>query len=313
VEAAKVGTKSRNAEDGPNRVFIPKYTSSASDVSWASKGVVVSVLCRNVIPVLQRQIFDAGFANLAIITLGADKVFLRSLDDIDVSIMLSEAADFFANFISKPVRWNKDTLVRERGAWIRIYGVPLYAWNYDFFKLCVYDCGRLMQIDDITLDRDRFDYARVLVATSSLDIIKHEASIVVDGVLFAFQIIEEWGYSMGEDTCLLEDEPSHVDDRSDLPVDLDTGFGGGDVDELLNSLSAEWKIEDDVHHIKSSSPLRASVKDPLPSSPPPAASGPVEAPPLGSAANFSPARVSVEVRNDNRRSRKSLFVANKGV
>lgn len=29
-------------------------------------------------------------------------------------------------------------VVRERGAWVRIYGVPLQAWNLDFFQtLCL--------------------------------------------------------------------------------------------------------------------------------------------------------------------------------
>ena len=313
VEYAKVGTKVQKAEVGLNRVYISKYTSSASNMLWASKGVVVSVLSRDVIHVLQQRIFDAGFVNLAIISLGADKVFLQSLDEVDVSTTLSEAAYFFANFFLKPVRWNKDTLVRERGAWLRIYGVTLHAWNYDFFKLCVYDCGRLLRIDDITLDRDRFDYARVLVSTSSLDIIKREASIVVDGVLFEFQIIEEWGLSLGEDACLLDDEPSQVDDRSELPEDLDTGFGGGDVDELLNTLSAEWKIEDDAHHIKPSSSVRVSVRVPSSSSPAPAVMVPVEAPLVVPATKSTQTRAFENECKDDRRSREFLNGDNKGV
>ena len=234
----QVGRKAEHEEVSNRQVFMPKYTSSASDMLWASKGVVVSVLSGETIPVLQRRIFDAGFVNLAIIPLGADKVFLRSLDDVDVSVTLSEAADFFNNFFSKFERWNIDTSVRERGAWVRIYGVPLHAWNFDFFKLCVYDCGRLLRMDDITLDRDRFDYARILVATRSLDIINQVASIVVDGVPLEFKIIEEWGYSVGEDSCLVDDEASQADDKSEMPEDFDTGFGGGDVDELVNTLSA---------------------------------------------------------------------------
>ena len=154
VEYVRDGRKSQYDEDKFKQVFVPKYTSSVSDMSWAVKGVVVPVLNSDAIPVLQRRIFDAGFVNLVIIPLGADKVFLRSLDDVDVNTTLSEASDFFHNFFSKPVRWNKDTLVRERGAWVRIYGVPLHAWNYEFFKLCVYDCGQLLRIDDITLDRE---------------------------------------------------------------------------------------------------------------------------------------------------------------
>jgi len=163
------------------QVFVPKYSSSVNDLSWANKGVVVSVVNGEVIPVIQQRIFDVGFDKLVIIPLGAYKVFLRSLDDSDVSILFSQAPEFFDNFFSRLVRWSKDVLIRERGAWVRIYGVLLHAWNYDFFKLCVMDCGRLLKIDDITLERDRFDYARILLSTTSLEVINTEAQIMVDG------------------------------------------------------------------------------------------------------------------------------------
>jgi len=256
-----------------NQVFVPKYSSLDSDMSWAAKGVVVSVLNGDAIPVLQRRIFDAGFVNLVLISMGADKVFLRSLDDVDVSTTLSEASEFFNNFFSQPVRWNKDTLVRERGAWVRIYGVPLHAWNYEFFKLCVYDCGRLLRIDDITLDRDRFDYARVLVATSSLEIIKAKANILVDGVLFDFKIVEEWGFAVGEDACLFDEVESQVDDRSALPDDLDNDVGGGEVEGLLNSLADDWRKEDSVRHFTPpnvSATVKVTTASPLIASSPPA-------------------------------------------
>jgi len=246
---AQLGRKPHVLEDKKNHVYIPKYTLSVSDVSWASKGLVVSVLNGEAIPVLQCRIYDARFVNLVIIQLGADKVFLRSLDDVDVNSTLSEASEFFNMFFSPPVRWTKDTTVRERGAWVRIFGVPLHAWNFDFFKLCVYDCGRLLKVDDITLDRDRFDYARVLVSTSSLNLINSEASILVDGALFQFRIMEEWGVAIGEDACIVDETVSQADDRSVLPEDLDDGVGGGAVDELLNRLSEDWKKENELLHI----------------------------------------------------------------
>jgi hypothetical protein len=46
------------------QIYVPKYVSEASDILWASKGMVVTVLNGEVIPVLQRQIYDAGFGNL---------------------------------------------------------------------------------------------------------------------------------------------------------------------------------------------------------------------------------------------------------
>lgn len=226
--------------------FVPKYTSTVNDMSWATKGVVVSVLNGDAIPMLQRRIFDAGFENLVIIPLGADKVFLRTMDDRDVSLILSEASDFFKNFFSQPIHWNKDNLIRERGAWVRIYRVPLHAWNLDFFKLCVLDCGRLLKVDDMTLDRDRFDFARVLLSTSSLQIINSEVRVMVDGVLFDFQIVEEWDFSLGEDACLFDDEENQDDDNFDELEKHDVAAGCGDVNDLLIDLTKDWHTE--VHN-----------------------------------------------------------------
>jgi len=305
VEDEQHGRKAQFIEDKKNQVYIPKYTSSVFDMSWASKGLVVSVLNGDAIPVLQRRIFDAGFVNLVIILLGADKVFIRSLEAVDVSSTLSGALEFFNKFFSTPVRWTKDTLVRERGAWVRIYGVPLHAWNYDVFKLCVYDCGRLMRVDDITLDRDRFDYARVLVSTSSLELINSEASILVDGALFQFKIIEEWGFAIGEDACLVEDTESQGDDRSVMPEDLDDGVGGRDVDELLNRLSEDWKKEDEVLHL-APSPVSATVKV-TSASPTPAALVQADAPLLELATEQKLMKDYENKGYVNRQARKLLF------
>jgi len=114
------------------------YRSDVQDVLWATTGLVVTVLNGEAIPVLQRRIYDAGFESRDLIMLGADNVLLRSSVDREVSTILSEATDFFSNFFSMSVRWNKDIVIRERGVWVRIYGVPLHAWNSNFFSNFVY-------------------------------------------------------------------------------------------------------------------------------------------------------------------------------
>jgi len=65
-------------------------------------------------------------------------------NDGDVTSILKEASEFFNNFFSNPIIWKKDVVVRERGAWVRIYKIPLHAWNVDFFELCIYDCSRFL-------------------------------------------------------------------------------------------------------------------------------------------------------------------------
>lgn len=60
--------------------------------------------------------------------------------------------------------------------------------------MCVFDVGRLLKIDDITLDKKRLDYERLLVATKSFDILNTTASLMIDGVLLDFKIVEEWDF-----------------------------------------------------------------------------------------------------------------------
>lgn len=113
--------------------FVPKNTSSEKDVLWATSGMVATVLNGEEIPLIQRSIFYAGFEKVVVIPLGADKVLLRMEDEGDVRSLFNEASDFFAHFFVNPVIWNKDLVFRERGAWVRIFGIPLHAWNLDFF------------------------------------------------------------------------------------------------------------------------------------------------------------------------------------
>jgi hypothetical protein len=58
------------------------------------------------------------------------------------------------------------------------------------------------------VERERFDYAKVLVATFMFEIINCQESILIDGVLVTVKIVEEWGFNIGDDACLYEDGES---------------------------------------------------------------------------------------------------------
>ncbi|MCH79613.1 cysteine-rich receptor-like protein kinase, partial [Trifolium medium] len=138
-------------------------------------------------------------------------------------VVIDGAKQFFNHFFSLFARWDKKIIPFQRGAWLRLYGIPLHAWNETFFKLCVMDCGRFLRTDASALDRERFDYARVLVATSSLVILNEVACVLVDGVKVEVEVIEEWGFNVGEDACLFEreddvqgSESEHLEDHHDI-------------------------------------------------------------------------------------------------
>lgn len=133
------------------------------------------------------------------------------------------------------MRWDKKVVPFKRGSWLRLYGIPLHAWNDNFFKLSVMECGTCLRTDTTSLDRERFDYACVLIAKPSLDVVNMVDNILIDDVMMEVKIVEEWGFNMGEDACLFEDgEGSHFQsDNEDVLVDLDVC---NNVGNLVNKI-----------------------------------------------------------------------------
>ncbi|GAU34020.1 hypothetical protein TSUD_393660 [Trifolium subterraneum] len=171
-------------QEKENRILLRSYPSKSDDVQWVHNGLVANVLNGEAIPVVQNRITDAALSS-------------------------------FLNLCFRARRGGKDAQLYHRGAWVRLYGVPLQAWNVNFFKLCVFDCGRFLRADNCSADRDRLDFSRVLIATPNLDIIKRVERVRVDGALVEIKILEEWGYAMGEDTCLFEEEIASEASQSD--------------------------------------------------------------------------------------------------
>ncbi|GAU48515.1 hypothetical protein TSUD_244350 [Trifolium subterraneum] len=210
-----LGTLAAVAQEKENRILLRKYCTKPDDVQWVHNGLVATVINGEAIPVVQNRITDAGFTDVEIIPMGADKVFVRSSEEIDSMSIVSSAKEFFKLVFSNWTRWDKVVQPYHRGAWVRLYGIPLHAWDEQFFKLCVYDCGRFLRTDNCSADRDRLDFARVLLATPQLDIINRVEKVLVDGMLVEIKIVEEWGYAMGEDTCLFEEGSATEASQSD--------------------------------------------------------------------------------------------------
>ncbi|MCH90475.1 sulfate transporter, partial [Trifolium medium] len=231
-------------QDKDCRVLLRSYRTMSDDVMWAHNGIVATIINGEAIPVVQNRITDAGFNDLVLIPMGADKVFVRNSEGVDAMSIISRAKEFFQLVFSNWMRWEKNALPYQRGAWVRLYGVPLHAWNVQFFKLCVFDCGRFLRADSCSADKDRLDFARVLIATSSLDIIKRVKTVLVDGTLVEIKIVEEWGYALGEDTCLFEEESESEASQSDQEEDHADPDARRSVDMLVDKMVEGLENED---------------------------------------------------------------------
>lgn len=112
----------------------------------------------------------------------------------------------------------------------------------------MFDYIRFLRVDNSTFSKERFDYARVLMAITSLEVLNFTDKMIIDGVLVELKIVDEWGFSIGEDACLLEDDTISkvsVPDNNFDHVATDTHEH---VEDLVNKLAEDWAPDDkDIH------------------------------------------------------------------
>lgn len=91
------------------------------------------------------------------------------------------------------------------------------------------------------MDKVKFDYARVLIPTSSLKVVNCAKKLVVDGDIVDIKIVEEWGFNIGEDACLFEpDDGTHSSHSNHDDIGGEAEHNGVDtnflVDKIVNEL-----------------------------------------------------------------------------
>jgi len=226
--------------------FFPVYKSREEDLNWAKSVMVATIFVGDSVLALQQRMDDAGFGHVKVTHVGGDKVFLHCTGEENILDVFNESIAIFSLLFSNIRKWSAKNFTYERGPWVRVYGVPVHKWNADFFTLCVSGIGKFMQLDEGTADKERFDFARVLVLTPQLEIIKKTTEFFIDGSKYSVNMLEEWGCNLGEDAFLTEvkldqlpvEEPHfNVDDDDD---DFDEVQGEWELDDLVIDLQKEW-------------------------------------------------------------------------
>jgi hypothetical protein len=142
---------------------------------------------------------------LNIITLGGEKVSLYPRVNSRGEYLVETAADIIGMFMSDFKPWSLEAdSVYERGAWVRCYGVPVHAWNDIFFAELAETQGRLLKIDDVTSNKERMDYARLLLAIPLVKEVNTTVQVLINNKMTNIKICEDLDHGYGTDACLVE-------------------------------------------------------------------------------------------------------------
>jgi len=115
-DGGKKVRKTSTTQQTTGTKLIRRYRTRVEDLNWEKRGFIGTVIDGASIPLIQNRVDDAGFSDIDIIPIGADKVFVHSLSGADVTAIVTQARQFFDLIFSNLVPWKEGVLPFQRGA-----------------------------------------------------------------------------------------------------------------------------------------------------------------------------------------------------
>lgn len=83
-------------------------------------------------------------------------------------------------------------LENERLVWVRCHGIPIHAWNNEFFAALARKFGTFLGVDENTRKKKSMDVARILIRTKCYDVFNMVVFANNNGSMFHINVLEEW-------------------------------------------------------------------------------------------------------------------------
>ncbi|GKV49208.1 hypothetical protein SLEP1_g55970 [Rubroshorea leprosula] len=256
-----------------------EFNTNPKDEKWLEGcyvGIAHSIeMVRN----LQEKFYMEGYFWCRLRAMGGKLVLLDSDDKEELKDLVELAPEWLAQWFENVKPWTPDMVATERFAWIRCQGVPLNAWKSDFFEKMSWPWGKFICLDDSTSKKRRFDIARFLISTPSMNSISITRQVKVNGSLFNIKFSEEeftnnffslkedfmpnfqsdseepesWSVDSEEEEeiqeALAEEEQPNEEDGETAPEENDVARLNGQIrkiDEQQNEMTAQEGIDSSV-------------------------------------------------------------------
>ncbi|KAL8527603.1 hypothetical protein ACS0TY_005457 [Phlomoides rotata] len=133
-------------------------------------------------------IHEAGEGRFHIKYRGGDLVFIQPYDDQRVD---REDLEAISNWFEYLEPWCENDVHNIRVVWTQWFGIPMHAWNKNFFRLISLKFGKMLKIDGNTISKKNVHRARLLINTPLSEIPKGTFPIMIDDHKFFIRIREE--------------------------------------------------------------------------------------------------------------------------
>lgn len=189
----KVWAKKRDNGVEDVRGCLFSFNAEEDTMARLRKAMVGEVVWPGKSYAIQDEFAMQGVFSIKATPLGANWVLLEGAkDEEDFMEFVEEAKDWLFQWFRWIRPWKPEDVDRERVAWIRCFGVPVHAWNGDFFSKLSEHVGTYLYSDDNTERKKSLDVARVLIRTKSMESLSKTFTVSINNVLYPIKIVEDW-------------------------------------------------------------------------------------------------------------------------
>jgi hypothetical protein len=197
--------KGPNPMDTSQKVIL-KYEAEKKEMERLSKSFVGIVTNPGTTYNIQNAFHSQGYFGVKVTPLGANLTLLEGQEDGEVEALMADAKDWLEQWFSEIRPWNPKDVDLERIVWLRIYGIPVHAWNDEFFNQLTKPWGTFMHSDEVTRKKATMDVARVLIRTSCQKVIDEFCDVHINGNFFHLRVLED---SYGPMRIMVTQEKGH--------------------------------------------------------------------------------------------------------
>jgi len=140
---------------------------------------------------IKESFIMGGFSLVRLRYLGERSILLSCDDEGVLERLIAENKAWFDGLFSSVVPWDGSFLVKERFAWVRCRGIPLQLWCSQSFVSINALVGEVVQIDDVTLEKEVLEFSRFQVKLPVASSVRLEKDICINGISCKVLLEEE--------------------------------------------------------------------------------------------------------------------------
>ncbi|XP_058746534.1 uncharacterized protein LOC131619461 [Vicia villosa] len=222
---------------------VLRHISKEEDRNRFANAMVGEVLIAGSTHRIQTLMDADGFHSIKVSVLGPNLCLLEEVEQGALEILMEDGLSNWKKWFSVIRKWSPEVVDTERIVKIRVFGIPCYAWNSEFFMSLANSLGTFINLDRSTCEGSCFDFARITMKVK-LDFVQRQTVLTeIDGCSFSLYVVEESAYQFSNSVSLTS---SISDSLSSDFVDSEEvwSIGSDDYREDNQKASASDPIEE---------------------------------------------------------------------